>query len=135
MATPSPLIRWQARQSAAKALPFAEAEPGATGLELLWSLALKWGQESKVDVTTVLSRITAGPAQVLGSALSTLQGSVGQLAVGTAADVVLLSDQGHWPVTDACLRSQGKSTPFSGYELPGRVLATLVGGHVAFEAA
>ena len=32
------------------------------------------------------------------------------------------------------LRSQGKSTPFSGYELPGRVLATVVNGHVAFEA-
>jgi len=37
-------------------------------------------------------------------------------------------------VTPECLRSQGKSTPFSGYELPGRVLTTLVGGHVAFEA-
>lgn len=119
----------------AKALPFAEAEPGATGLELLWSLALKWGQDSGVDVATVLSRITARPAQVLGTALSTLQGSVGQLAVGGAADVVVLSDQGHWPVTDDSLRSQGKSTPFSGYELPGRVLATLVGGQVAFEAA
>ena len=118
----------------AKALPFAEAEPGATGLELLWSLALKWGQETGVDLPTVLSRITARPAQVLGTALSTLQGSVGQLAVGGAADVVLLSDQGHWPVTAESLRSQGKSTPFSGYELPGRVLFTLVGGHVAFEA-
>ena len=119
----------------AKALPFAEAEPGATGLELLWSLALKWGQDSGVDVATVLSRITARPAQVLGAALSTLQGSVGQLAVGGAADGVVLSDQGHWPVTDASLRSQGKSTPFSGYELPGRVLATVVGGHIAFEAS
>ena len=118
----------------AKALPFAEAEPGATGLELFWSLALKWGQESGADLATVLSRITARPAQVLGSALSTLQGSVGQLAVGGMADVVVLSSEGHWPVTDESLRSQGKSTPFSGYELPGRVLAPLVGGHVAFEA-
>lgn len=119
----------------AKALPFAEAQPGATGLELFWSLALKWGQESGVDLATVLSCITTRPAQVLGAALSTLQGSVGQLAVGGAADVVLLSAGGHWPVSDSSLRSQGKSTPFSGYELPGRVLATLVGGHVAFEAA
>ena len=119
----------------AKALPFAEAEPGATGLELLWNLALKWGQESGLDIATVLSRITARPAQVLGTALSTLQGSVGQLAVGGTADVVVLSEQGHWPVNPEGLRSQGKSTPFSGYELPGRVLATVVGGHVAFEAS
>ena len=118
----------------AKALPFAEAEPGATGLELLWSLALKWGQEAGVDLATVLSRITSRPGLVLGNALSTLQGSVGQLAVGGSADVVVLSTEGHWPVTDGSLRSQAKSTPFSGYELPGRVRATLVGGHIAFEA-
>ena len=116
----------------AKALPFAEAEPGATGLELLWSLALKWGQDSGLALPEVVARLTAGPARVLGTALSTLQGSIGQLAVGGVADVVVLSDQGHWTVTDENLRSQGKHTPFSGYELPGRVLYTLVGGHIAY---
>jgi len=119
----------------AKALPFAEAQPGASGLELFWPLALKWGQDSGVDLGTVLSRITARPAQVLGAALSTLQGSVGQLAVGGAADVTVLSAEGHWAVSDAALRSQCKSTPFSDYELPGGVRATLMGGHIAFEAS
>jgi dihydroorotase len=119
----------------AKALPFAEAEPGATGMELLWSLALKWGQDAGLPVTQVLSRITADPARVLGSTLGSLQDSVGHLAVGGVADVCVLSTEGHWLVSDAALRSQGKSTPFSGYELPGRVRATVVGGQVAFEAA
>ncbi len=118
----------------AKALPFAEAEPGATGLELLWSLVLKWAQDDGVDLVRALERVTAAPARVLGSRLGTLQDSVGRLAVGGVADVVVLSPEGHWPVTDDALRSQGKSTPFSGYELPGRVRATLVGGQVAFEA-
>jgi dihydroorotase len=118
----------------AKALPFAEAEPGATGMELLWNLALKWGQDAGLPLAQVISRITADPARVLGAALGTLQDSVGHLAVGGVADVCVLSDQGHWPVTEASLRSQGKSTPFSGYELPGRVLVTVVGGHLAFEA-
>jgi dihydroorotase len=119
----------------AKALPFAEAEAGATGLELLWSLALKWGQDAQLPVTDVLSRITADPARVLGATLGHLQDSVGHLALGGVADVCVLSTEGHWLVGDAALRSQGKSTPFSGYELPGRVLATVVGGQVAFEAA
>jgi dihydroorotase len=119
----------------AKALPFAEAEPGATGMELLWSLALKWGQDAGLPVAQVLSRITANPARVLGTTLGSLQDSVGHLAVGGVADVCVLSTEGHWLVTDASLRSQGKNTPFSGYELPGRVLATVVGGQVAFEAA
>jgi len=123
----------------AKALPFAEAEPGATGLELLWSLALKWAQDDGVPLPRALERLTAGPARVLGRALDRAlgaqHGAAGQLAVGGLADLVLLSDAGHWDVRDERLRSQGKSTPFSGYELPGRVLFTLVGGHVAFEAA
>ena len=119
----------------AKALPFAEAEAGATGLELLWSLALKWGQDAQLPVTDVLSRITADPARVLGTTLGDLQDSVGHLAVGGVADVCVLSTEGRWLVGDAALRSQGKSTPFSGYELPGRVMATVVGGQVAFEAA
>ena len=119
----------------AKDLPFAEAEPGATGMELLWSLALKWGQDDGVDLAQVIGRISADPARVLGTALGTLQSSVGRLAVGGVADVCVLSTHGHWLVSDAALRSQGKSTPFSGYELPGRVRATVVGGQVAFEAA
>ena len=119
----------------AKALPFAEAEPGATGMELLWSLALKWGQETGLPVTQVLSRITADPSRVLGSTLGSLQDSVGHLAVGGVADVCVLSMDGHWLVSEASLRSQGKSTPFFGYELPGRVVATVVGGQVAFEAS
>jgi dihydroorotase len=118
----------------AKDLPFAQAEPGATGMELLWSLALKWGQDDGVDLAQVIGRISADPARVLGTALGTLQSSVGRLAVGGVADVCVLSTQGHWLVSDAALRSQGKSTPFSGYELPGRVRATVVGGQVAFEA-
>jgi dihydroorotase len=120
--------------SDAKALPFAEAQPGATGVELLWSLALKWGQEAGLPLPQVLSRITSDPARVLGTALGPLQDSVGHLALGGLADVCVLSTEGHWPVTAAALHSQGKSTPFSGYELPGRVLTTLVGGQVAFEA-
>ena len=118
----------------AKALPFAEAEPGATGMELLWSLALKWGQAAALPVSQVLSRLTAEPARVLGTTLGSLQDSVGHLSVGGVADVCVLSTEGHWLVCDAALRSQGKSTPFSGYELPGRVRATVVGGQVAFEA-
>ena len=115
----------------AKALPFAEAEPGATGVELLWSLALKWGQSLQLPVSTVIDRLTSGPARVLGHAVPQAPGS---LRVGAPADVVLLTDHGHWPVSGDVLRSQGKHTPFDGYELPGRVCMTLVGGRIAFDA-
>ncbi len=118
----------------AKTLPFAEAEPGATGLELLLSLALKWGQESGVGLTRALAVLTSEPARVLGAALGTLQASAGQLVEGGIADVCVLDPQAAWTVSADTLRSQGKHTPFSGYELPGRVRCTIAAGQVAFEA-
>ena len=118
----------------AKALPFAESEPGATGVELLLSLALKWGQESGVGLTRALAVLTSEPARVLGAALGTLQVSAGQLVVGGVADVCVLDLQAEWSVQPQSLRSQGKHTPFSGYEVPGRVRCTIVGGQIAFQA-
>jgi dihydroorotase len=118
----------------AKALPFAEAEPGATGVELLWSLALKWGHEQGVPMSRVLESLTAAPAALLDGATKNVHGPLGRLTVGGVADVVVLREDGHWPVTAQALRSQGKNTPFEGYELPGAVRMTLVGGHIAFEA-
>ena len=117
----------------AKTLPFAEAEPGATGLELLLSLAFKWSQDSGAPLARALAVVTSEPARVLGSALGTLQASVGQLVEGGVGDVCIFDPRDHWVVQAEALRSQGKHTPFSGYELPGRVRCTLVGGQVAFE--
>ena len=118
----------------AKTLPFAEAEPGATGLELLLSLALRWGQQSGAGLTRALAVITGDPARVLGASLGTLQASCGQLVEGGVGDVCVFDPLSHWQVQAANLRSQGKHTPFSGYELPGRVRWTFVGGHLAYEA-
>src|SRR6478609_7336598 len=117
----------------AKTLPFAEAEPGATGLELLLGLALKWGQESGVGLVRALAVLTSEPARVLGPALGTLQASAGQLVDGGVADVCIFDPLADWVVAPAALRSQGRNTPFAGHELQGRVRCTIVGGQVAFE--
>jgi len=116
-----------------KLLPFAEASPGATGLELLLSLTLKWvaeqgkdGQMSGKALSTALAKITSDPARMAGL-------SAGTLAQGASADVVLFDPNVRWTVNAAALASQGKHTPFLGYELAGQVKATIVAGHVAFE--
>jgi len=118
----------------AKNLPFAEAEPGATGLELLLSLALKWGQDDAVPLTRTLATITAAPVTVIGEALGSLAASAGRLVEGGVADVCVFDPDELWMVTPTALRSQGKHTPFEGYEVPGRVRFTLVAGSVAYEA-
>ncbi|RRD58759.1 dihydroorotase [Comamonadaceae bacterium OH2545_COT-014] len=120
----------------AKTLPFAEAQPGATGLELLLPLALKWGEApGGPGLARALHVLTTGPARVLGPALGTLQASVGRLAEGGVADVCVFDPAARWTVQPAALRSQGTHTPFAGYELPGRVRCTIASGHVAFERA
>lgn len=122
----------------AKTLPFGEAEPGATGLELLLSLTLKWGQDMGLGLPDTLARITSLPVRVLGDALGSLAGSAGQLVEGGVADLCVFDPQAIWQVTPGVLKSQGKHTPFdfatSGTALPGRVKATLVAGTVAYLA-
>ena len=118
----------------AKILPFAEAEPGATGLELLLSLALKWGTgNSKDGLMRALEVLTNAPAKVLGASLGALAPSAGQLVKGGTADVCVFDPAAEWTPEPAALRSQGKHTPFSSHLLPGKVRYTLVGGHLAFQ--
>jgi dihydroorotase len=118
-----------------KNLPFAEAEPGATGLELLLSLALKWGEEQGIGLGKTLAAVTSEPVRALGDALGSLSSSAGRLVEGGVADICLFDEKARWTVEPAALKSQGKHSPFAGYELPGRVKYTLVAGHVAYEAA
>jgi dihydroorotase len=118
----------------AKTLPFAEAEPGATGLELLLGLACKWGTDSEAGLQRALAVLTSEPARVLGNALGTLQASAGRLVKGGVADICVFDPAGEWTVEPAALRSQGKHTPFSGHQMPARVRWTIVGGQLAYEA-
>ena len=119
----------------AKTLPFAEAEPGATGLELLLSMALKWGdQNDKEGLMRALQVLTSAPARVLGASLGILALSAGQLVKGGVADVCVFDPAAEWTAAPAALRSQGKHTPFSSHLLPGKVRYTLVGGHLAFQS-
>ena len=111
----------------AKLVPFGEAEPGATGLELLLSLTLKWAQEDGVGLPEALARVTSRPAAVLGVA-------AGTIATGATADLCVFDPRAHWRVERRALASQGRNTPFAGHELPGRVRYTLVDGAVVHES-
>ncbi|CAG9212929.1 Dihydroorotase-like protein [Paraburkholderia sabiae] len=109
-----------------KLLPFAEATPGATGLELLLSLTVKWADEANVPLAKALNRITAAPANVLKL-------PAGRVEAGATADLCVFDRNGHWRIEPRALKSQGHNTPFLGYELPARVRATVVSGQIAFE--
>ncbi|HEX6829099.1 MAG TPA: amidohydrolase family protein, partial [Burkholderiales bacterium] len=111
----------------AKQLPFGESEPGATGLELLLPLALKWAEETGAPLATALARVTMAPAGIMGI-------DAGHLTPGAAADLCIFDPEAWWTVDPRALKSQGRNSPFLGLELRGRVRYTLVAGHIVFEA-
>ncbi len=110
----------------AKQLPFQEAEAGATGLELLLPLVLKWAEQENVPMLDALANVTINPAQLLGQ-------KMGHLSVGAHADLCIFDPKAAWKVEPAALKSQGKNTPFNGYEMQGRVRYTLLDGQLVFQ--
>jgi dihydroorotase len=110
-----------------KQMPFAEAEPGATGLELLLSLTLHWAAQERLSLVDALKIVTSGPASVL-RACSPAMPALGCLTVGAAADFCVVDLDAHWLVKRENLISQSRHTPFQGMELPARVQATYMRG-------
>jgi dihydroorotase len=112
----------------AKQMPFAESEVGATGLELLLPLTLKWAVEAKLPLARALAKVTSDAARVLGV-------KSGRIEPGAPADLAIIDADAPFRVVPEALNSQGKNTPFIGYELAGRVRYTLVDGNVVYASA
>lgn len=111
-----------------KLLPFGEASPGATGLELLLSLSLKWAEQTGAAnaLSQAVAKVSSDAARVAGLA-------AGSLKIGDVADICIFDPATQWKVEAKALASQDKHTPFLGYELNGQVKTTIVAGHIAFE--
>jgi dihydroorotase len=109
-----------------KQVPFGEAEPGATALELLLPLTLKWAVESSLPLSRAVAAITTAPAAILGIAPPALR-------AGDVADLAVFDPAQSWVVRRDALRSQGKNTPYLGIEVQGRVRYTLLAGDVVHE--
>ncbi|MFP5462637.1 MAG: dihydroorotase [Gammaproteobacteria bacterium] len=110
----------------AKLLPFSEAEPGVTGLELLLPLTLKWAEETRTPLAQALAKVSSASAAILGV-------DAGRVAVGASADLCLFDPGEHWVVEAEGLLSQGRHSPYLGREVSGRARMTLVGGRIVHE--
>lgn len=110
----------------AKLLPFAEAEAGATGLELLLPLTLKWAVDNKASLFDAVAKITSQPASILGIA-------GGHLSLNADADIAIFNPLQAWEVSAKYLVSQGKNTPFLGLEMLGKVQYTLLHGQISYQ--
>ncbi|MDX1670102.1 MAG: amidohydrolase family protein, partial [Limnobacter sp.] len=109
----------------AKLLPFGESEAGATGLELLLTLTVKWAESAGVPASKVVRWLSEYPATISGV-------QAGHLSPGMPADLTIFDPEHEWVVSPSTLVSQGKHTPFSGFPMVGKVSETVVAGHIAF---
>ena len=117
----------QPHEPDAKQRPFPESEPGISGLETLLGLALRLVEEKCLDLPTALARVTSGPADILGL-------PYGRLAIGSPADVCIFAPDQRWTLQAGQMRSEGRNTPFIGWDFGGRISHTIFNGRVVFRA-
>jgi dihydroorotase len=115
-----------------KSVEFGQAANGISGLETALGVVLAAVDTGRLPLLRAIETLTSGPAGVLGGR-SRRNGSLG-LVEGAAADLVVFDRSERWTVRAEDLASRGKNTPLLGTELPGRVLVTLAGGRIAYEA-
>ena len=109
-----------------KRLPFAEAAPGAIGLETMLTAGLRLVHGGEVDLMTLLRAMSTRPAELLG-----LPG--GTLRSGAPADVIVVDVELPWVLDPNELKSKCKNTPFDEARLTGRVVRTIVSGRTVYE--
>jgi dihydroorotase len=109
-----------------KRLPFAEASPGAIGLETMLAAGLRLVHSGELALMTLLKAMSSAPAKILGLAGGTLR-------QGSPADVIVFDPDVPWVLDPAELKSKCKNTPFDEAKLEGRVVRTIVAGRTVYE--
>ncbi len=115
----------QPHDADAKLAPFAETETGISGVETFLSLTFKICEQFDIPLMQMLSKLSYEPAKILGIA-------AGKLAIDANADICIFDPKDYWTVDKQQFTSKGKNTPYHGWELPGRVISTLVSGKVVY---
>jgi dihydroorotase len=107
---------------------FEEAPNGIVGLETALGLALtELVHKKRIDLATMIERMSCAPARAFS-----LPG--GTLAEGALADVTIFDPNVLWTVRTEEFHSLSRNTPFKGWRLQGRAVATIVGGRVVWRA-
>lgn len=111
----------QPHESDAKQAPFAATQPGISSLETFLPLAIRLAEQKTIALDRVIRAITSAPASILGI-------NSGTLAVGTMADICIFDSEDNWQLDETMLTSQGKNSPFIGWNFQSKVKHTIISG-------
>ena len=109
----------------AKQAPFASTEAGISALETLLPLCLRLSQQTDLNLSDLIGKVTASPANILGI-------DAGTLSVGANADICIFDESEDWQLSADSIHSHGKNTPFYGWNFQGKVKHTIVDGKLLF---
>ena len=120
---------------------FNSAAFGISGLETALAVLLTLVHQSKLDLTTLIARLTAGPARILCGMSSSsvtpygypVPDGLSTLRVGAPGNVTIFDPDFEWVVDPARFVSKGKNNPWAGSLLKGKVMATVVGGEIVYK--
>jgi dihydroorotase len=115
----------QPHDADAKLAPFAETEPGMSTIDTFLPLALKLTELTSISLIELIAKLTIEPANILGI-------NAGTLDLGSRADICFIDPKKSWQVNREQFLSQGKNTPFHGWELQGKVVKTMVNGNIVY---
>lgn len=117
----------QPHEPDAKLAPFPSTEPGISGLETLLPLTLKLVESGELPLNAAIASLTCNPAAILGL-------DTGHLAIGAEASLCLINPDQEWTFLADDMLSQGRNTPFNGWNFKGKVTFTIVEGLIVHRA-
>ncbi len=115
----------QPHEADAKLAPFCSTQPGISALETLLPLSLRLHEEDNLPLSETIRRLTSGPAHILNI-------DAGNLSPGSPADICIIDPERIWRLDQNSIQSQGRNTPFMGWEFKGRVTHTLYRGNIVY---
>jgi len=116
----------QPHESDAKSAPFSMTEPGASTIEMLLPLTLQLVRDKNLTLQQAVAALTSAPAKIAGL-------DTGNLSIGSPADICIFDPESSWTVERDALLSAGKNTPFTSWEMTGKVTHTLVDGNIIYQ--
>lgn len=111
-----------------KQTTYEDAANGISILETALGSVMSLVHADAVPLSVLVEKLTVSPARFLG------RGDLGTLKAGSEADVTIIDPNAEWVVDPSEFRSKGKNTPLAGATLKGRVVATVFGGRVVYQA-
>ncbi|MDH5516542.1 MAG: dihydroorotase [Gammaproteobacteria bacterium] len=113
----------QPHEEDAKLHPFPATEPGISGLDTLLPLTFKLVTENILDWSQAVTALTSAPAKILGI-------DKGHLSIGACADLAIINPNKDWTLETTKMKSQGKNTPFLGWNFENQVVHTIISGQL-----